>query len=607
MTTKGSKRWWWIGGLAAAAAGSAYWLLGSSAASVTDVATFEVQRGNLQINVLQGGEIRALKNFEVKSEIEYPTKIMSLIPEGYLITEEDVKDGKVLVELDPSDIKDKITTHDIEFQTTVATYIDVDENREIVRSENQSLVRDAKTAAAFALMDFEKYLGKKVAVAVLKQRNLPETIEALDVHVATMESASKPSRVTLASREADAGKEAKSAAATPPPAAKKTVTAIPRTDFVKILDEDKTDDGEAEQKLGQLKGDLLLHQGELSLAQQTLDASAKLAEKKFITKSAFENDQVTHAKVELSVRTAEVALDLFRRYEFPKQCEQFLGAYQDSLHKLQRTIRENRSRMAQAESKFETAKRRYEMELTKKEDLERQLKACVIKATQPGLVAYGPISSGSAYRYNEPIEEGAAVRLRQTILTIPNMEAMGVHVSVHESQVKKVRIGQRVRVRVDAEPGKELFGQVAEVAVLPDSSSSRYTPNLKVYPCTVHIDGLNDWLKPGMNAKVDIIVNDLASVIYVPVQSIEVENDHHFCYVNTGNELQRREVSTGAFNDEFIEVLKGLDLGENVALTLPKRSSLDAGPQDDPGSPSGAPVKAGEDKKVVAKKDVAAR
>ncbi len=609
MTTKGSKRWWWIGGLAAIAAGIAYWLLSSSAAAVSDVPTFAVQRGNLQINVLQGGEIRALKNFEVKSEIEYPTKIMSLIPEGYLITEEDVKDGKVLVELDPSDIKDKITTHDIEFQTTVATYIDVDENREIVRSENQSLVRDAKTAATFALMDFEKYLGKKVAASVLKSRGLPDSIEALDQYVMTMESASKPARVSL-NREpgSAAAKTEKPEAPVPAPAAKKPAPQPPhRTDFVKILDEDKTDDGEAEQKLGQLKGELLLHQGEFSLAKQTIEASNKLAEKGFITKSALENDQVTYAKVELSVKTAEVALDLFRRYEFPKQGEQFLGTYQDSLHKLQRTIRENRSRMAQAESKFETAKRRYEMELAKKEDLERQLKACVIKATQPGLVAYGPISSGSAYRYSEPIEEGAAVRLRQTILTIPNMEAMGVHVSVHESQVKKVRIGQRVRVRVDAEPGKELFGQVAEVAVLPDSTSSRYTPNLKVYPCTVHIDGLNDWLKPGMNAKVDIIVSDLADVIYVPVQSIEVENDHHFCYVNTGNELQRREVSTGAFNDEFIEVLKGLDLGENVALTLPKRSSLDAGPQDDPGSPSGAPVKAGEDKKVVAKKDVAAR
>jgi len=606
MIKKASKRWWWIGSLVVVAAGLAYMMLGAGGGAVSDIPTFAVQRGNLQINVLQGGEIRALKNYEVKSEIEYPTKIMSLIPEGYLISEDDVKEGKVLVELDPSDIKDKITTHDIEFQTTVATYIDVDENREIVRSENQSLVRDAKTTATFALMDFEKYLGKNLALSVLKARGLPESPEALDLHVANLEAASKNTLSRNPSAVAEKADKPEPKPVAPAPAKKTAPVAIQRMDFAKMLEASKDDDGEAAQKLGQLQGDLLLHQGELSLAKQTLEASTNLAAKSFITKSALENDQVTFAKVELSVKTAEVALDLFRRYEFPKQTEQFLSAYQEVLHKLQRTIRENRSRMAQAESKFDTAKRRYEMELAKKEDLERQLKACVIKAQQPGLVAYGPISAGSSMRYNEPIEEGAAVRLRQTILTIPDMEAMGVHVSVHESQVKKVRIGQRVRVRVDAEPGKELFGQVAEVAVLPDSTSSRYTPNLKVYPCSVHIDGSNEWLKPGMNAKVEIIVSDLADVMYVPVQAIEVENDHHFCYVNTGSDLERRPIDTGAFNDEFIEVVKGLNLGENVSLTVPKRSTLDSDTGDD-SAPSAPAKRAEKEKDPKAKKAVAAR
>src|SRR6478735_7272286 len=72
----------------------------NTGASASEVPMIPVQKGNLQINVLQGGEIRALQNYEVKSEIELPTKILSLIPEGYRITEEDVKDGKVLIELD---------------------------------------------------------------------------------------------------------------------------------------------------------------------------------------------------------------------------------------------------------------------------------------------------------------------------------------------------------------------------------------------------------------------------------------------------------------------------------------------------------------------------
>jgi multidrug efflux pump subunit AcrA (membrane-fusion protein) len=155
--------------------------MSGGSAEVGQVPTFVVQRGPLEINVLQGGEIRALQNTEVKSEIEIPTKILSLIPEGYLITEDDVKDGKVLIELDNTDLKTKIQTHEIEFQTTVSNYIDADENREIQKSENQSLVRDTKQVAIFALMDFEKYLGREVTAAILTAAKLPKDVDAFEV------------------------------------------------------------------------------------------------------------------------------------------------------------------------------------------------------------------------------------------------------------------------------------------------------------------------------------------------------------------------------------------------------------------------------------------
>ncbi len=155
------------------------------------------------------------------------------------------------------------------------------------------------------------------------------------------------------------------------------------------------------------------------------------------------------------------------------------------------------------------------------------------------------------------------------------MSAMSASVSIHESQVKKIRLGQPCRIVVDAEPGKTLTGTLREMAVLPDSSSSRFTPNLKLYPAVVHIDGTHDWLKPGMNAKVDIIVNQLEDILYVPVQSIEVENDHYFTYVNKGGSLERREVKTGSFNDEFIEIQSGLSQEDQVALSIPKRQNLE--------------------------------
>ncbi len=555
------------------------------------VPTFIVQRGPVEINVLQGGEIRALQNAEVKSEIEVPTKILSIIPEGYLITDEDVKDGKVLIELDSTDLKTKIQSHEIEFQTTVSNYIDADENREIQKSENQSLVRDTKQTAIFALMDFEKYLGREVTASILAAAKLPKDVESFEKYADVLETqANTPVSPDLTQPKAGAAENR---------VAKKQVAATTESeiiDFSPFLEQKSQSDGEAQQKLRQLEDELLLHRSELAVAKQKVESSRRLAQKQFITSAQLENDQVTFEKVDLSVKTAETALALFKKYEFSKQCSTLIAAYREALNKLQRTIRANRSRMAQAETRFSTAKRRYEMELAQREDLERQLKSCVVKATQPGLVAYGDLNAGSNYNYNYPIEEGATVRLRQTMLTIPDMSQMGVKVNVHESQIKKVRIGQPVKVRVDAEPGKELDGRVAELAILPDSSSSRYTPNLKVYPCIIHINGYHPWMKPGMNAKVEIIVDQLADVIYVPVQSVEVEQDRHFCYINDGGALARREITTGLFNDEFIEVRDGLNGGEAVALTLPKKSEVEGGKAApvgplDGGKPKGAKPK----------------
>lgn len=566
------KTWIVTGAAVAAVAVTAYWFSGSSA-QTEEVPTFTVQKGPLQINVLQGGEIRALRNFELKSEIETPTKILSLIPEGYLVSEEDVKDGKVLVELDNSDLKTRIQDHEIQFQTTVSNYIDADEGREIQRSENQSLVRDVKETAIFALMDFEKYLGRELSAKVLTSTGLPQDAAAFDKYADTLESqanaqlqSADPLKIGTEEKKEEAPKKAVASAKAAKPSAQ-----AERIDFTPFLEGEKSGDGEAQQKLRQLEDELLLRRSELAVSKQKVESSQRLAARDFISKTQLENDQVTFEKVSLAVKTAETELDLFKKYAFSKQCAQLLSNYRESLTRLQRTVRANRSKMAQAETRYQTAKRRYEMELARREDLERQLKACMMRASQPGLVAYGDLNASAAARYSESIEEGSTVRLRQTVLTIPDMSQMGVHVNIHESQVKKVRIGQPALIRVDAEPGKVLEGRVAELAVLPDSSSSRYTPNLKVYPASIHILGSHAWLKPGMNAKVEIIVDQLADVMFVPVQSIEVQDDQHFCYVNASGGLERRPVVTGLFNDEFIEVRNGLNLGELVALSMPKK------------------------------------
>jgi multidrug efflux pump subunit AcrA (membrane-fusion protein) len=114
-----------------------------------------------------------------------------------------------------------------------------------------------------------------------------------------------------------------------------------------------------------------------------------------------------------------------------------------------------------------------------------------------------------------------------------------------------------------------LTGEVTKVGVLPDSANRWMSPDLKVYLTTITIDGNYNWVKPGMSAKVEILVNKLDDVVYIPVQAVSPDGAKQICYVSGGFKPERREVQVGDFSDEFIEVKNGVKEGERVLLRLP--------------------------------------
>jgi HlyD family secretion protein len=183
------------------------------------------------------------------------------------------------------------------------------------------------------------------------------------------------------------------------------------------------------------------------------------------------------------------------------------------------------------------------------------------------------------------------VRERQTIITIPDLRRMSVNVKIHESYINKIKVGQKARITVDAYADKPLTGEVTVVGVLPDSQNRWLNPDLKVYLTTVTIEGTNTWLKPGMSAKVEILVDHLDDIVYAPVQSVMAGNGRQYCFVTGSfNKPERREVQIGEFNDEFIEVKKGLKEGERVLLNPPEIPDNERAPAgNQPAAPESKP------------------
>jgi hypothetical protein len=171
---------------------------------------------------------------------------------------------------------------------------------------------------------------------------------------------------------------------------------------------------------------------------------------------------------------------------------------------------------------------------------------------------------GSRFRGSQSvtIEEGAMVRERQTILRLPDLAQMQVKVNVHESKVEQIEPDMRARIRI---LDRELSGTVTSVANQPEPTSF-FQASVKEYGTVVRIDGQPEGLRPGMTAEVEILVADLKGVPALPVAAIVEQRGKFFCWVKTPAGVERRRLTLGLSNDEFVEVRDGVGEGEQVVL-----------------------------------------
>lgn len=680
-----------IGGGLILLAALAYWFFGRSS-TASQGTTFTARRGPLQIAVLEGGNLESLASQEIRSQIKgfQGTKILTIVEEGYLVTEEDIGKGKVLVELDGSDLKQRITTEELKFQSTVSSLIEARQAYEIQLNQNLSDIKASEQKSRFAKSDIEKYLGDKNTEDIIKELKLYETPFTNDFErtaeelsfSATMPTPPQeggpasfpgiqngagrgampdmPRMAELAknqgglpearlepagpgrdrapggrgnnlgepggrNRPADpGGRNADSArrprvspaeggvlegAGTGRPVLMGTnfpaipiltkpipleIASLARTnspiatpdtnrinlanvDFSKYAKMELLGDGSAKQSLRKLEDDLLISTQELNQAIIQYEGTKRLFQSNFVAKSELDRDDLSVKRSVVKVESAKTAKDLFIKYEFPRAAEEWVSKFEEALRILERTRKEALSKLAQARARLKSAEGTYRIAREQLQELYEQQSNCVIRALKPGLVVYGGASDDRHWGNEEPIREGATVRERQSIITIPDMSKMAVRVKIHESHIKKIAKGLKARIQVDAFPDEKLMGEVIKVAVLPDSGNRWLNPDMKVYITSVSVDGFYPWLKPGMSAKVEIIVKELPNAVYVPIQAVVPQKSKHYCYVASAGSTDQREVEIGDFNDEFIEIKKGIKEGENVLLRAPLGSESELG------------------------------
>lgn len=327
-------------------------------------------------------------------------------------------------------------------------------------------------------------------------------------------------------------------------------------------------EGERDSELETSRQAVDLAREETQRARDQLEWSEKLAQRGFLTSTELEADRIAASRATVSLEQAERELDLLERYRMPRREAELRAALEEARRERERVALQAAALLVDLESAVRSATSIRALEAEKLARLDDQIEKARLRAPRDGFVVYARRD-----RDDPPIQAGSEVREREEILSIPSSDGMLAEVKLHESIVEKVELGMPCTLTVDALPGVELAGRVANLAMLPDRQSRWLNPNLRVYHCEVEVLDDDPRLRPGMSCSVEILVEQLEDAIHVPVQAVFSEGGESWAFVDTPGGPERRSVVTGSYNDLWVQVVEGLEQGEVVLLRAPVGST----------------------------------
>lgn len=182
------------------------------------------------------------------------------------------------------------------------------------------------------------------------------------------------------------------------------------------------------------------------------------------------------------------------------------------------------------------------------------------------------------------------------IMRIADLTQMEVNVEVNESDIVKVKLGDKADIEVDAYVDRTFEGTVTEIANSSSTTNLQNTDQVTVFDVKVRIERSSykdivdnsqphlSPFRPGMSASVDIRTNESSGVVTVPIQAVTVRadstveskksggrnsdvdlsaiDDEHLTecvFVLKDGKAVKTNVTTGIQDNKYIEILSGLE------------------------------------------------
>jgi multidrug efflux pump subunit AcrA (membrane-fusion protein) len=281
------------------------------------------------------------------------------------------------------------------------------------------------------------------------------------------------------------------------------------------------------------------------------------------------------AEVEKTLSTAELAMEkawydlrIFKRYEYPQKIAALQEAVMKSQLAVQRTIVNNNAKASKKRIEIANRDKLLNDYKTDLSGVRQDMEKLVIRAQADGMLIHG---ENKRNRWDTPkeIKVGADVSIGEAIGIIPDVSKFKVQVNVPEEYRSRIKMGLPVVIRAKAVPDLTLSGEIIKIsgASTPIIPWDQGSP--KVYASDISTDAADERLTPGMTVQVEIVVEKAVGVLYVPVEGVYNRDGKNYCKLRLGEGQAEREVKTGRFSTDYVEVTEGLKENDQVMLDRP--------------------------------------
>ncbi len=212
----------------------------------------------------------------------------------------------------------------------------------------------------------------------------------------------------------------------------------------------------------------------------------------------------------------------------------------------------SRQELESLETRYRVAQSQLELARAQRRQSEAELRELHIRQSQTRV--YSPISGVIAKRH---VDIGAMVSSATPIVTVVSLSPMVVEAKASERDIARIKRGLPVTVTIDSLPGKTYTGRIMRIAPLLD-------PQTRNGILEIEIANRQGELKGEMFARIEVDLGSARETTLVPRDALVYRGEQPGVYTIEAEAARFRPVETGLTQEEKVEVISGLQVGEMV-------------------------------------------